>query len=125
MIVGMGMDIVELDRIRDSWTRFGDAFTRRILSAEEQAALPRRNPVPFLAARFAAKEAASKALGTGFSDGVWMSHISVASLPSGAPMIAFSGRALEVFESLGASRALVTLTHGRDVAGAVVILEQD
>ncbi|MBG0776446.1 MAG: holo-[acyl-carrier-protein] synthase [Desulfovibrionaceae bacterium] len=125
MIVGLGIDVVELERIRASWERFGDAFARRVLCAEELAALPARNPVPFLAARFAGKEAAVKALGTGMSDGVGLRQVRILALPSGRPVIDFTGRAREVFDALGAGRGLVSLTHGRDTAAAVVVLETE
>jgi len=126
MIVGLGIDVVELERIARSLERFGGRFSARILTPDEAARLPKgakANAVAYLAARFAAKEAGAKALGTGFRDGVWFQTIEVRSLPSGKPEIVFHDAALRVFQTLGATRALLSLTHGRDVAAAVVVLE--
>jgi holo-[acyl-carrier protein] synthase len=123
MILGLGLDVAELPRIRESLERFGERFATRVLTAEELSELPAKAPVPFLAARFAAKEAAAKALGTGFADGVTMHSIAVRSLPSGAPDLVLSGRALKLAQAMGVVRTHVSLTHGRDVAAAVVILE--
>lgn len=123
MIVGLGIDLVELDRIRDSFERFGDLFLEKFLTAAERAAMPQRHPVPFLAARFAAKEAASKALGTGFSQGVTMPSIEVVSTPEGKPEIVLHGAALERLRTIGGTRTLLSLTHGRDTAAAVVVVE--
>ena len=122
MILGLGMHMVEIDRIARSLERFGDRFLRRLLTPEERAALspPAAHRV---AARFAAKEAAVKALGTGFAGGIGMGHIAVLNTPLGAPEIFFTGPALARMRALGASRAHVTLTHSRDAAAAVVILE--
>lgn len=122
MIVGLGIDVIELDRIRRSLERFGDRFLARILTPFERDSL--RGDVPaFAAARFAAKEAASKALGTGFRRGVSFQSIEVVDLASGKPEIRFLGHARARFLALGARRAHVSLTHGRDTAAAVVILE--
>lgn len=123
MVVGLGIDIVELDRIRDSFERFGERFLEKFLTPAERAAMPERHPVPFLAARFAAKEAASKALGTGFAQGVTMPSIEVVTAPGGKPEIVFHGAALERLREIGGTHVLVSLTHGRDTAAAVVVVE--
>jgi len=123
MILGMGLDVAELSRIRASIRRFGGRFTARVLTPAEAAELPAGDPTPFVAARFAAKEAAAKALGTGFASGVTLHSIEVSRLPSGAPSLRLTGRARELAEAMGVLRAHVSLTHGRDVAAAVVILE--
>lgn len=123
MILGLGIDIVELDRIKDSFERFGERFLVRFLTENERAAMPERHPVPFLAARFAAKEAASKALGTGFSLGVTMPSIEVVSDAQGKPGLVFHGAALERLRGMGGERTLISLTHGRDTAAAVVVVE--
>jgi holo-[acyl-carrier protein] synthase len=122
MIVGLGVDVVELDRIALSLARYGERFLRRVLTEYERSRLP-RNPVPFLAARFAAKEAGAKALGTGFRRGVGLHSIEVRDLPSGKPEIRFHGAALAVCAELGAVDFHLSLTHGRDLAAAVVVLE--
>ena len=123
MIIGTGLDLTELERIRSALARHGERFAERILTEAELALFPAGNPVPFLAARFAAKEAAFKALGTGMSGGVTFHTVEVLRLDSGAPQLRLLGAARDRAEALGARRAHVSLTHGRDVAAAVVILE--
>jgi holo-[acyl-carrier protein] synthase len=122
MIVGLGIDVVELDRIALSLARYGERFLKRVLTEYERSRLP-RNPTPFVAARFAAKEAASKALGTGFRRGVCFQSIEVRDLPSGKPELRLHGAALDVLAELGGNACLLSLTHGRDVAAAVVVIE--
>ncbi|MBA4358717.1 MAG: 4'-phosphopantetheinyl transferase [Desulfovibrio sp.] len=123
MILGIGLDVAEIARIRDSLTRFGERFTDRVLTRAEAAGMPESDPAPYVAARFAAKEAAAKALGTGFTDGVTQASIEVVSLPSGAPTLRLHGKALEIAGNMGVQRMHVSLTHGRDIAAATVILE--
>lgn len=122
MIVGLGIDVVEVDRIRRSLERFGDRFLEKVLTPAERGSI-RGDRTAYAAARFAAKEAASKALGTGFRRGVSFQTIEVVDLASGKPEIRFLGRAAARFTALGAKNALVSLTHGRDTAAAVVVLE--
>lgn len=123
MILGIGLDVAEISRIRDSLTRFGEGFTRRVLTEAETAAMPKIDPAPYVAARFAAKEAAAKALGTGFANGVTQASIEVRNLPSGAPELILHGKALEIADAMGVKRMHISLTHGRDIAAATVILE--
>lgn len=123
MILGIGLDVAEIPRIRDSLERFGARFTGRVLTRAEAAGMPENDPAPYVAARFAAKEAAAKALGTGFSQGVTMAGIEVESLPSGAPTLRLHGKALEIASAMGVQRIHISLTHGRDIAAATVILE--
>lgn len=123
MIVGLGLDVAELSRIAKSWERFGYQFAKKILHPAELENIPSQ-PVPFLAARFAAKEAAVKALGTGFAEGIGFHDIEVRSLPSGKPELLFHNHARQKKESLGATCVHVSLTHGRETAAAVVILEK-
>ncbi len=123
MILGLGLDIVEVDRIRKAHARHGDRFVSRILTGRETALMPPADPAPYLAARFAAKEAAVKALGTGFSEGIGFKDISVERDERGKPSLRFSGKAQERAQALGADKIHVSLTHGRDAASAVVILE--
>lgn len=123
MIRGIGLDLVELSRIRDSLERFGERFLARILTPAERAALPQGDAVPHVAGLFAAKEAAVKALGTGFSKGIGFHSVELGSLPSGQPQLRLLDKALEQAQSLGASTVHVSLTHGRDTAAAVVVLE--
>lgn len=122
MIVGLGIDVVELDRIALSLARYGERFLRRVLTDYEISRLP-RHPTAFVAARFAAKEAAAKALGTGFRRGVCFRSIEVRDLPSGKPELRLSGAALDILAELGGDSCSVSLTHGRDVAAAVVVIE--
>lgn len=122
-IVGIGLDVVELDRIERIWRRFRDSFARRILTGAEYASLPAQ-AVPYLASRFAAKEAAVKALGTGFSRGITIVHVEVSVLPSGQPVLKFLDKALEAARNMNVRTAHLSLTHGRNLAAAVVVLEK-
>ena len=123
MIVGIGLDIVELDRIQRAWDRFGLKFAQRILTPGELKDLPPR-PVSFLAARFAGKEAGVKAMGTGFSRGISFHSLGIHTQPSGKPWLEFYDQALEQAEKLQLVRVHISLTHGRDTACAVVVLEK-
>jgi holo-[acyl-carrier protein] synthase len=123
MVIGLGIDVVELDRIEETYRRFGERFLKRMLS-EYELTHKRRQLIPFLAARFAAKEAGAKALGTGFRRGVSLRTIEVRELPSGKPEVFFLGPALEVFRELGGTSSHISLTHGRDTAAAVVVIEK-
>ncbi len=122
-IIGIGLDVVELDRIERIHRRFGDAFVRRILTVKELVLLPAR-PTAYLASRFAAKEAAVKALGTGFANGVTWRHVEIAREASGQPTLILLGRALEIAQGMGMSAVHLSLSHGRDTAAAVVVLER-
>ncbi|MGE4292506.1 MAG: holo-[acyl-carrier-protein] synthase [Desulfovibrio sp.] len=124
MVRGLGIDLVELDRIRASFERFGERFVEKILTPREAERIRgRKDPVPYLAALFAGKEAAVKALGTGFAQGVTLHGVEILHLPSGKPELHLHGRALEVARELGVISMHVSLTHARDTAGAVVVLE--
>jgi holo-[acyl-carrier protein] synthase len=122
VILGIGIDVVELPRIRRIWERYGNRFAVKVLSPAEQLLVP-RDAVSFLASRFAVKEAAAKALGTGFARGVTFHSLQVVSEPSGKPALKLSSGALELSRSMGVKQMHVSITHGRDVAAAVVILE--
>ncbi len=123
MIIGIGMDLAEIDRIQNSWDKFGEKFARRIMTDKELAQLSRKHPVPRLAVIFAGKEAAVKALGTGFSEGIGFHCIEILHAPSGKPEISFLGRGKEKCDELGVTSRHITLTHSRDTAGATVVLE--
>ncbi|WP_243311548.1 holo-[acyl-carrier-protein] synthase [Fundidesulfovibrio agrisoli] len=125
MIVGLGIDVAELDRIERALARHGERFLAKVLTEEEIRGLPAlaRNRAPYVAARFAAKEAASKALGTGFSGGITIKDFGVASDDGGKPLIRFFRKAEDRAMQLGVTRAHLSITHGRDVAAAVVVLE--
>lgn len=125
MILGIGSDLIEIARIEASIDRFGDRFLRRIFTPGEIAYCSRRTHgmAESLAARFAAKEAGAKALGTGISRGVSWLEIEVRRQRGERPTLHWSGRALARAESMGAGAVHLTLTHSRDHALAVVVLE--
>jgi holo-[acyl-carrier protein] synthase len=124
MIVGSGVDLVEIERIRQSFERFGARFLNRVYTSAEQAyCLRKRNAAESLAARFAAKEAAAKALGTGISRGVNWLEIEVIRERGSRPSLRFSGRAAEISGRLGVVHAALSLTHTESLALASVLLE--
>lgn len=125
MILGTGTDLMEIGRIRDSIARYGDRFLARVYTAGEIEYCRRkhRSADESFAARFAAKEAAAKALGTGIARGVAWTEIEVRRRPGEPPTIHFTGRAQERSASLGVRRAHLTLSHSREYAIAVVIVE--
>ena len=125
MIVGTGTDLVEIARVARSLERFGSRFEERVFTAAEIAYCQRKikTAAESFAARFAAKEAGAKALGTGISRGVSWQEIEVIRRPGERPELFFHGRAADWAARLGARRAHLSLTHGRDSAMAVVILE--
>jgi holo-[acyl-carrier protein] synthase len=124
MILGVGTDLAEVLRIRRSMEQYGDRFLRRVFTASEIAyASPKANAAERFAARFAAKEAGMKAIGTGWSGGVRWTDFEVANEPSGRPMLRLHGAALRVAEGMGVRRTSVSLTHTAEMAFAVVLLE--
>jgi holo-[acyl-carrier protein] synthase len=124
MIVGTGIDITEVPRIRQSIERFGDRFLHRIFTESERRYCDSKaNRVERYAARFAAKEAAMKALGTGWNNGVRWRDCEVTRLPGGRPTLAFHGTAAEVAAKLGVKNSSLSLTHTAEQAMAQVILE--
>ena len=125
MVIGLGTDVIEIERVRRSIERFGDAFLRRVYTAEEVAYCrgKKKGATESFAARFAAKEAGAKALGTGISGGVSWTEFAGGREPGGRPVLRLLGRAGELAEALGVTRISVSLTHGREVAIAVVVLE--
>jgi holo-[acyl-carrier protein] synthase len=124
MILGIGTDLVEVDRIEDSVRRFGERFLKRIYTESEQRyALSKANSAERLAARFAAKEAGMKAIGTGWSQKVSWQDFCVANEPSGRPTLKLSGAAAEIARRKGVKHISVSLTHTSSLAFATVILE--
>lgn len=124
MIIAIGVDLVEISRIEEVFSRRGERFRRRVFTEGEISYCERRaSKLASYAARFAAKEAVMKALGTGWAEGVGWKDIEVVSGPSGAPMIQLHRSALERMREIGATRALVSLTHSGELAIAHVILE--
>ena len=124
MIVGLGVDIAEVARIREAIERHGERFLTRVFTPLEIAyCQSHRNSAERFAARFAAKEAAMKALGTGWRRGVAWRDIEVSNARSGKPALNLSGKALEFYRALGGNRVAVSLTHTEDQALAQVIIE--
>ena len=121
MITGIGIDVIQNERIRESVQRFGDRFLNRIYTEGEIGYCKKcANPEIHYAARFAAKEAAFKALGTGWAAGVTWKDIEVERLASGKPELHLSGEALAKATEMGAKRYYVSLTHDQLVSCAVV-----
>jgi holo-[acyl-carrier protein] synthase len=124
-IIGSGLDATEIDRLAGSIARYGERFLRRVFTEGEIAYCQRKkDSTSSFAARFAAKEAAMKALGTGYSHGVHWTGIEVVRR-HGPPQLAFHGGAAARFAAMGATRSLLTLTHARDLAIAQVLLLRD
>jgi len=124
MIVGTGIDITEVPRVRQTIERFGERFLNRIYTTGEiRYCQSKANSVERFAARFAAKEAAMKALGTGWSRGVRWRDCEVARKPGSRPNMAFHGRAAEIAAALGVRNVSLSLTHTKEQAMAQVILE--
>lgn len=125
MIVGTGVDICEVPRIAQSIARFGDRFLQRVFTPEEiRYCQSKKNSTERFAARFAAKEAAMKALGTGQRQGVIWKSVEVAHAPGGRPILRLSGTAAEIAQKLGVSRTSLSLTHSESTAIAIVIFEE-
>lgn len=121
MIYGIGTDIVSIGRIRDALKRHGERFARRILADSEWDAYNRAaHPEHFIAKRFAAKEAAAKAFGTGFSDGLAMRDIAVVNDVRGKPELSFQGRAVSLCEELGIGQHFLSISDEREHAIAFV-----
>ncbi|GEN99385.1 holo-[acyl-carrier-protein] synthase [Novosphingobium sediminis] len=129
MIIGMGSDLCNIERIQSSLDRFGERFVQRVFTATEQAKAARRpyTKAGTLAKRFAAKEAFSKAVGTGFKAGVFMKDIGVVNAPSGAPTLALTGGAAARLAAITppGHEAVVhlTLTDDHPWAQAFVVIE--
>ena len=124
MIVGTGIDLAEVDRIRASMERFGERFINRVFTPREIAYVERKaNRFERYAARFAAKEAGMKAIGTGWKRGVTWHDFEVANLQSGKPTLVLTGVAAQVARTLGVKNISLSMTHTAAVAMAQVILE--
>lgn len=124
MILGIGIDIIEVARIRASHEKFGERFLNRILlPGEISYCLSHRDPGPFLAARFAAKEAVSKAFGTGIGAQLGWRDIEVARRTSGEPFIILHERGKSLLRERGGDSVLISLSHTQSHAAAVAVLE--
>jgi holo-[acyl-carrier protein] synthase len=123
-VLGIGVDLVECARIQRSLDRFGDRFLHRIFTDGEIAySMSMKFPARHLAARFAAKEAVSKAFGTGIGKAMGWRDIDVRKKPSGEPFLVFSGLAQELAAKRGVTSALVTLSHTEHHAMACIVLD--
>lgn len=124
MIRGLGIDSIELARVRRVYTEYGARFLDRILTPYEKEYVARwADPVPRIAGRFAVKEACMKALGTGWGAGVRWRDIDVRRHPSGQPVVELHGRAKEICAALGGTVVHCTITHTDETAMAIVIIE--
>lgn len=122
-IIGVGIDLVEITRVERMWRRWGERFLSRVFTEGERSyALRQVVPAERLAVRFAAKEAAFKALGRGFGGGLAWREVEVLNEPSGRPVLRLSGRAQELARRLAVEEAHLTLTHDSRYALAHVIL---
>ncbi len=125
MILGMGTDIVENDRIRAVFEKHGERFLHRIFSDEEiQYSLSHEDPVPYLSARFAVKEALVKALSLPGGSGLNWKDVEVSGKIFGKKQLVLHGRAKEIADEKGANRFHISLSHSRNMSLAVVILEK-
>ena len=124
MILGTGIDLIEVARIAASFEKFGDRFVNRILLPDEIAyCRSHKNPAPFLAVRFAAKEAVSKAFGTGIGAQLGWRDIEIRRKETGEPFVVLHGKGQELFEERGAKKLHVSLSHTEHYAAAMATLE--
>lgn len=124
MILGTGIDLAEVERIRAAIERYGERFLHRVYTPHEIAYVERKaNRYERFAARFAAKEAGMKAIGTGWRGGITWHDFEVANEPSGRPTLRLSGRAAQVAAALGVRRISLSLTHTAQLGMAFVIVE--
>ena len=124
MILGLGTDLIEIQRVQDTIDQFGERFMNRVFTEDEIAYCRRKkHSGESFAARFAAKEAGAKALGTGIGRGVRWKEIEVRRQPGERPTLHFTGRAAERAHSMGVRNVQLSLTHSGEVAMAVVSVE--
>lgn len=124
MIIGLGIDIAEIDRLAAAIERHGEHFLRRVFTPAEIAYCERhRDRAERYAGRFAAKEAAMKALGTGWRRGVRWVDVEVLRAPGGKPVLQLHGAAAEAAQKLGVKNAVLSITHSGNLALAEVIFE--
>ena len=124
MLIGTGVDLIEVERIAHSIERYGERFLRRVYTDQEIDYCSRKRvSAESFAARFAAKEAGAKALGTGISRGVTWNEFQVARNPGGRPVLELSGRAALLATELGVRAISLSLTHTSSLAMATVVME--
>ncbi len=124
MIRGIGTDFIEIQRIRDSHQKNPGSLIARILTPSEQDYIAeKQDPIPYLAARFAAKEAILKALGTGLAQGINWTDMEIVRDALGAPSVNLSGRAAEIADEKGITRIHISLSHTQTAALAFAVAE--
>ncbi len=124
MILGTGLDIIEIERIKNSIDRFSGKFEERIFTADEIAyCRARSNPFPHFAGRFAAKEAIMKSLGTGMAEGIRWKDMEVINLGSGKPELILTGKGKDLADSKKIKHIHISITHDRNYAVAHAIAE--
>ncbi len=124
MVIGLGIDLVEVGRVEASVQRYGDRFLERVFTEEERRyAAGKRHPAQSLAGRFAAKEAGAKALGTGISQGLSWHEFAVRREPGQPPQLLLRGRARARADALGVTRTALSMSHTGSYATAIVLLE--
>jgi holo-[acyl-carrier protein] synthase len=124
MVLGLGTDLIEIERVQASMDRFGERFLHRVFTAGEIAyCMQKKQSAESFAARFAAKEAGAKALGTGISRGVSWQEIEVRRQIGQRPTLHFSGRAGQLADAMGVCRVQLSLSHSRTLAMAVALVE--
>jgi holo-[acyl-carrier protein] synthase len=124
LIFGIGTDVVQVERVEKTYTRFGDHFVNRLLMDEEQIFFARsKNPVRFLSMRFAAKEAVVKAMGTGFANGMWIRDVGTVPNKLGRPDVIYSARGRAVCRRLGIGAGHLSLTDEAGLVVAFAVLE--
>ena len=124
MILGIGTDLVEVARIEAALERHGLRLVERVLGPEERDRLPERHPAPWLAKRFATKEAVAKALGTGFRDGLRLVDIQTGHDDYGRPRVLLAGKALDRYEALGGMSIELSVSDERAYALAFVVISR-
>lgn len=123
MIFGIGIDVLELARVERMWAKYGEPFARRVLLSEELALFASaKQPARFLAMRFAAKEAAVKAMGTGFANGMWVRDVGTVPDALGQPQLIYSQRGRAVCDRLGVGGGFLSLTDEAGLVVAVAVL---
>jgi len=123
MILGIGIDLIKVERIERAVKRWSDGFTKRVFTEGELSyCMGQKHPAPCLAARFGAKEAVMKAFGTGLSGGVSWKDVEVIRDSSGRPGVLLAGRLRELADEMGVTRTLVSLSHEKGYAVAQAIL---
>ena len=125
MIVGLGIDSIEIARVERAWRRYGPRFGRRVYTSDEwDYCLSRPHPAQSLAGRFAAKEAAMKALGVGWPGGIAYRDIEVTREPTGKPGLHLTRSAAERAERLGVSQTALSMTHDQTFSSSTVVFER-